>query len=381
MRFWQRWFVQFGVGIVIAGLVVSACSPAPGGGSTAASGSDPALAQGTSPEWDAIVEAATKEGEVVWSTTSADDWIDSAAAEFQRVYGIKPILSYTRPPDFNARYEAELAAGKQSVDIRGAGTVTSRTLDSRGLSESFGTLPVLSEPPSSWRINPFEDVEAGKGNNVFYGVWGHLFVANNELCPPENCPKSYKDLADPRFRGLILLDEPLPGGSAGTKFTSYTYLEYGEEYLRDVAANVVAVSRVSAEAPKQVARGEFPLYVSVPSPPSELFALPKPYPFRLIVPEDGMMSSSGSISLLKQAPHPNAAKVLTNFLLSKTGQQAIANIPGGPFIRKDVTPVDPDLVILSDKLFPGHPDKFEFAPLQAQYSPIMIKYLKERGLM
>jgi ABC-type Fe3+ transport system substrate-binding protein len=94
-----------------------------------------------------------------------------------------------------------------------------------------------------------------------------------------------------------------------------------------------------------------------------------------------MMSSSGSISLLKQAPHPNAAKVLTNFLLSKTGQQAIANIPGGPFIRKDVTPVDPDLVILSDKLFPGHPDKFEFAPLQAQYSPIMIKYLKERGLM
>ncbi len=96
----------------------------------------------------------------------------------------------------------------------------------------------MSEPPSTWRIDPFEDMLAGKGNNVFYGVWGHLFVANNQLCPPDNCPKSYKDLADPRFRGMILLDEPLPGGSAGTKFTSYTYLEYGEEYLRDVAANV-----------------------------------------------------------------------------------------------------------------------------------------------
>ena len=58
-----------------------------------------------------------------------------------------------------------------------------------------------------------------------------------------------------------------------------------------------------------------------------------------------------------------------------------ANIPGGPFIRKDVTPIEPELVILSDKLFPGHPDTFEFAPLQGQYSPIMIKYLKERGLM
>ncbi len=117
--------------------MLSACGPAPGGG-PASSGSDPSLAQGATPEWDAIVAAAKKEGEVVWSTTSADDWIDSAAAEFQKAYGIKPILSYTRPPDFNARYEAELAAGKQSVDIRGAGTVTSRTLDSRGLSEPFG---------------------------------------------------------------------------------------------------------------------------------------------------------------------------------------------------------------------------------------------------
>jgi iron(III) transport system substrate-binding protein len=239
----------------------------------------------------------------------------------------------------------------------------------------------MSEPATTWRIDPFEDLKSGNGHNVFYGVWGHLFVANNQLCAPENCPKSYKDLADPRFRGMILLDEPLPGGSAGTKFTAYTYLEYGEEYLRDVALNVAAVSRVSAEAPKQVARGEFALYVSVPNPPSELFALPKPYPFRLIVPEDGMMSSSGSISLLKQAPHPNAAKVLTNFLLSKTGQQAIANVPGGPFIRKDVTPVEPDLVILSDRLFPGHPDQFDFAPKQGQISPIMIKYLKERGLL
>lgn len=86
------------------------------------------------------------------------------------------------------------------------------------------------------------------------------------------------------------------------------------------------------------------------------------------------------LSYLQNAPHPNAARVLTNFILSQEGQQVIASGTGDVFNRKDVTPAAPDLVAISDKLFPRNPDTFEFAATYAQYIPFIDGPLKARGL-
>jgi iron(III) transport system substrate-binding protein len=365
----------------------SAAAPTAGGTSSSATGAHPdnastaQLSAEDQKAWDDTVAAARKEGEVLWSNTQATDWMDRVSAQFTRQYGIKVNEEVSPPPDFNARYSAELGAGKQSTDVRTGGGPTMRDLDARHVTVSLGKLPVMSEPASVWIDDPFQDIASGKGFSVFYGLSGYYLLANNSLCPPENCPKSYKDLADPKYKGMILLSDPLPaGGSPGTRWAAYGYLEYGQDYLTSVAQNVAALSRSEANAQQQIAKGEYALYLMTPGAPATIVGLPKPWPFRLIMPEDGQMVLLLGLSYLQQPPHPNAARVLANFLLSQEGQQVIASGAGDVFIRKDVTPAAPELVTISDKLFPRNPDTFEFAANYAQYIPFIDAPLKARGL-
>jgi iron(III) transport system substrate-binding protein len=238
-----------------------------------------------------------------------------------------------------------------------------RDLDARKMTVSLGKLPVMSEPKSDWIDNPFQDIDSGKGFSVFYALSGYYLLANNSLCPPENCPKSFKDLADPRYKGMILLSDPLPaGGSPGTRWAAYGYLEYGADYLNQVAQNVAALTRSEANAQQQIAKGEYALYLMTPGAPTTIVGLPKPWPFRLITPDDGQMVLLLGLSYLQKPPHPNAAKVLSNYLLSQEGEQVIASGAGDVFIRTDVTAAAPDLVALSPKLFPRNPDTFESRP-------------------
>ena len=73
------------------------------------------------------------------------------------------------------------------------------------------------------------------------------------------------------------------------------------------------------------------------------------------------MLLTGGINLLQGAPHPNAARLLMNYLLTKPAQQIQADDPGGPFIRKDVKPSIPELAhFTTAKPFPNNPDSYEF---------------------
>lgn len=369
---------RFVFGFLAATVVVAACSPQPTA-SPKVDAPKPAAEQVT-PEWQAVIDAAKKEGEVFWSGTSGAEWIDPIVAGFTAKYGIKVNTQIVGPPEFIARFQAELAAGKQSVDIRSGGSPLMRDMSVQGLTDSFGTLPAMSEPKSVWTENPFQDVEAGLAPGIFYAVSGYYLMAHNDTCPPDNCPKSYKDLADPKFRGKLYMNDPIPGGSPGTRWAAYTYLEYGEDYLKAVAENIKALSRNTVEAPKELARGEYAFYIHQSGPPVEVWKLPQPHPFRLVIPEDGQMVLLSGIILMKQAPHPNAAKLLMNYILSQEGQQIIANVPGATFMRKDVKAADPEVVKISDKLFPRNPDTFEFASTYAKYLQFIDPHLKARGL-
>jgi ABC-type Fe3+ transport system substrate-binding protein len=62
--------------------------------------------------------------------------------------------------------------------------------------------------------------------------------------------------------------------------------------------------------------------------------------------------------LLKDAPHPHAARTLANFSLSQEAQQIEAEEPGGGFIRLDVKPRVPELAFHPNaKPFPGTPEQ------------------------
>jgi iron(III) transport system substrate-binding protein len=332
--------------------------------------------------WNDVIAAAKKEGVVVWSLYASNTALERQINEFERLYGIRVEVVPGRTGDFEARWNAERAAGKPSIDLRSSGSPENRRLAARGLDQAFGTLPALLEPGVEWIVDPLVDVKAGHGHTLHINAGGYFLLANNKLVPSEMGPRSYKDLEDPKFKGLILLSEPI-GPSPGSRWAAYAWKAYGDEHLRKVVANVKALTRTENEAPKQIARGEYGVYVhATQGLAADVWKLPKPHPFRLIVPEDGVMLLTGGINLLQGAPHPNAARVLMNYLLTRPAQQIAADEAGGPFIRKDVKPAVPELAhFTTAKPFPNNPDTFEFgSKLFFQWSVKAEPFLKQYGL-
>lgn len=348
----------------------------------AAAGS-PARAQGDKESWDQVVAAAKKEGLLVWSFFGAPGAAtERQAREFEQLYGIKVELAPGRTGDFEARWNAERAAGKASIDIRSSGSPENRRLAARGLDQPFGTLPAAVEPGVPWILDPLVDVKGGNGHTLMISCGGYFILVNNKLCPPDRGPRSYKDLEDPKYKGLIVLSEPI-GPSPGSRWAAYGWKAYGDDYLRKVIDNVKALTRAEIEAPKQIARGEYGIFIHPTQVgAADIWKLPKPHPFRLVVPDDGVMLLFGGMNLLKDAPHPNAARVFMNYILTKSAQQIGADDPGGPFIRRDVTPKIPELAhFATAKPFPNNPDTYEFgSKLFFEWSAKAEPFLKAAGL-
>ena len=129
----------------------------------------PARAQTPAKEWDDVVAAAKKEGLLVWSFFGAPgDATERQAREFEKLYGIRVELAPGRTGDFEARWNAERAAGKASIDIRSSGSPENRRLAARGLDQSFGTLPAAVEPGVPWIVDPLVDVKAGNGHTLHF---------------------------------------------------------------------------------------------------------------------------------------------------------------------------------------------------------------------
>ena len=240
--------------------------------------------------WDEVVAAAKKEGVVVWSFFGAPGAAtERQSREFERLYGIRVELSPGRTGDFEARWNAERAAGKPSIDVRSSGSPENRRLAARGLDQSFGTLPALQEAGVQWIVDPLVDVKAGNGHTLHFTAGGYFLLVNNKLVPPEMGPRSYKDLEDPKYKGLIVLSEPI-GPSPGSRWAAYAWRAYGDEHLKKVIANVKALTRAEIDAPKQIARGEYGIFIHPTQVgAADIWKLPKPHPFRLVVPEDGVM--------------------------------------------------------------------------------------------
>jgi len=219
-------------------------------------------------------------------------------------------------------------------------------------------------------------------DGLFINAGGYFLLVNNKLVPPEMGPRSYKDLEDPKYKGLIVLSEPI-GPSPGSRWAAYAWRAYGDEHLKKVIANVKALTRAEIDAPKQIARGEYGIFIHPTQVgAADIWKLPKPHPFRLVVPEDGVMLLTGGINLLQGAPHANAARVFMNFLMTKPAQQIFADDAGGPFIRKDVKPAIPELAhFVTAKPFPNNPDTYEFgSKLFFEWSAKAEPHLKAAGL-
>jgi ABC-type Fe3+ transport system substrate-binding protein len=272
-----------------------------------------------------LIDAAKKEGRVTWYTTQiVDQFARPAADAFEKKYGIHVDYVRADPLDIVLRITNEGRAGHVQADVFD-GTATTPGLKKAGM--------VLKWVPDSAARLPAQYVDRDG-----YWVATNLYVLtpgyNTSVIPKGTEPKSYQDLLDPKWKGKMAWSRsPVTSGGPGVVGLIQTDMgDKGLEYLRALAKQgITNVDATARQVLDQVIAGEYPLALGIFNHHAVISAA-KGAPVDWI-PMEPAMGVLSVISVTKGAPHPNAGKLLVDYLVSSEGQAF--------FRDADYLPVDP----------------------------------------
>ena len=282
----------------------------------------------------ALIEAARREGQVNWYTSSVVDQVVRPAADaFEKLYGIK--VNYVRTDG------AEVAL--RVFNEEQAGQVQADAFDGFGAPKLVKAGYVLKWQPDSVAHFPPQFFDPN-------GYWTATFQMiltpgyNTDLVPPGTQPKTLQDLLDPKWKGKMAWDSRASNsGAAG--FVGMVLHEMGDDkgkaYLGELAKQNIASLQVSArQVLDEVIAGEYSIGLQIFNHHARISAdQGAPSAWIPMQPALGVMSV---ISITKDAPHPNAGKLLVDFLASKEGQGLYRNASYMP-VDPAVEPKDPTL--------------------------------------
>jgi iron(III) transport system substrate-binding protein len=298
---------------------------------------------GCAQEWEKVLEAAKKEGKVSLIGPVGGDRRDVLGEHFQKKYGITVEYWGDRGSGIGPRLSAERNAGQYLWDVAVTGTTTGLvTLIPGNMLDPMEPALILPQvkDPKQWRGGGLEFVDAGRRFLVMTpSQRGTLFV-NPKAVKPDSI-SSYKDLLHPKWKQKIVLDDPTRAGPGQATFTFfYMHPELGPNFIRALGKQEPAVLRDYLQELDGIAKEKFLVLIGV----SDIVAeerMKAGVPIAILDPRkikegSDVSPGSGGLAIFNRAPHPNAAKVYINWLLSKEGQTGFAQVNGYISARLDV---------------------------------------------
>ena len=272
----------------------------------------PASAQDAS--WDSVVAAAKKEGKVVvYSMALGAPYYQAVLKSFEEKYGIKVESLDLRASELAERVRTEQAAGRFLGD---AEIITTTMIEEQRKTgdyiQNMGTVPNAQNLRPPFKASDF---------SVPAYVQPMGILINTRLVKPEDEPKSWNDLNDPKWKGKILSDDMRPLGSGNTMF-AILQKNMAADFNEQLAQQKPVFSRDMRNDARRVARGEYPIYVP------QVFAFAsdlKGLPVKVVIPREGAPYAQMELALLKNASHPNAARLFVNHFLDQDSQLLYAN--------------------------------------------------------
>lgn len=294
-------------------------------------------------DWDKILQAAEKEGQVTVYIGGYGGVID--AGVFQKAYPKIKVVSVTGSgTDLTGRIATERRASKYLPDVYSSGgnslyqiLYLGRMLDPI---RPALMLPEVTDGSKWWEgKHKYVDQE---GQYIFVYEAnvsnGGGASYNTQLLNPQEF-KSYWDFVNPKLKGRIVSIDIRKVRGAGIPWQFlYYHPALGPKFIRRLFTEMEPTLTADLrQAVDWLATGKFSL--CIPTQGSGITkaqnqGLPvnsfDPYHFKEGV---NLSSAFGSIALMNRAPHPNAAKVFINWYLSREGQalfQKTISIPGDP---------------------------------------------------
>ena len=283
-------------------------------------------------EWERTVQAAKKEGVLSLYMYQGEGELSAVAQLFQKKFPeINVAVTPGRGNTFAPKIMAERRAGKYLVDAYIAGATTAYEVLYRAkILDSVRATLILPEviDESKWWLGQHHYIDPeSRYIFVYLGNVGE-YVSYHTKSLDAGEIRSYWDFLQPKWKGKILSRDPKISGSQRIGLRGFYHTpELGAEFIRRLYGEMdVTLTQEIRQATDWLAHGKFAicffcseiLKVKAQGLPVDEFRTAQWKESRVI-----SAGNMGSIALPSQPPHPNAARVFVNWLLSREGQIAL----------------------------------------------------------
>lgn len=281
-------------------------------------------------DWEQTLAAARKEGQVTVYIYRYEALLQDFKREFP---GINVVSVTGRGSQLTSRIMAERRASKYIADVYSGGTNSLyNTLYKGKALDPLKPALILPEvtDTSKWYGNEhrYADPE-GQYIFAFIGSPSNAQLAYNTTQVNAKEFKSYQDLLQPKWKGKIVSLDPRDTGLGATMQFYYYSPDLGPEFMRKFFGGMdITYSKNFRQMTDWLSQGKFAICVGCKD---SLRAKNQGLPvddFDTNGWKEGSSFSAGggSLSLMNQAPHPNAAKLFVNWFLSRKGQMALQKL-------------------------------------------------------
>ena len=324
-----------GLAAAVLGASLTGCQSKPAE-TTAA---ETTAAETTKAETEASSEAETTKAE----TEAAEKPYEGTTLNVMLAYGGAEAAfdAFTEKTGIKVEY-VEISTGKALAQLQAENGNTTADIWFGGGVDSYISATDLGYleqyvSPEAEAINPaYSDAD---------GYWTGLalvpagFLVNNDALAEKNleAPKTWEDLADPKYKGEIIMASP---AISGTQYAilNGTIQAYGEEkgweVWKGINENVDFYAQGGGEPGPKCAAGEFGIAVLAMT--GGTFAMEAEYPVTAVYPEDMIPWTPAPIAIFKNSQNKDAAKVFVDYFLSKEGQEALREADARIMARGDV---------------------------------------------
>jgi len=257
-----------------------------------------------------LYEAAKPEGKVVWYVSQFNtEAADNVCRLFRERYpdlGCDAVRASAQV--LLQRLMQELSAGVPQADVVS-------TTDSAQLVELKGKNALVPYKPDNLQFVSPSLMQFNEPDGYWFitGVSPLIIGYNTDRIKPEDAPKKWSDLLDPRWKNQVAIAHPGFSGGAGIWAIAMRDL-YGWEFFEKLEENSPQITRSAGENINTVSSGE--RSISIVTANSAATEALKGAAVASVFPEDGAVLPPGATAVLDKAPHTNAARLFAEFLLS-----------------------------------------------------------------
>jgi iron(III) transport system substrate-binding protein len=264
-----------------------------------------------------LVAAATKEGRIAFYTAMDIPVAERLAKAFEAKFaGIAVRVERSGSERLYQRIEQERGSNISAADVVNSADAAHFVVWKR----NDWLAPYLPE-----EVAKHFPADARDADSMFVTtrVWLSSLGYNTSLVKPEDAPKSFADLLDPKWTGKIVKAHP---GYSGTIMTATFQIarDLGWQYFEKLARQKVMQVQSSTDPPKKLALGERAVMADG-NDYNLIQQMEAGGPVQVVYPTEGTPMITGPTGIFRSAPNPNAARLFQAWLHSAEAQQILVD--------------------------------------------------------